>query len=162
MRGFPYLSSKEKYIVQRKKLKICALWTIMTLTCKTHVEVAIYMKTWNDPTVITDILPQTVPLKHIIKVELWTRVLISISGKHWIWKIGKVDLATKSQPPDCGSTSVSSREHVCWQCQPTNPQNLIEIDNKCMKNPILDRKLILFLLSGGRRQRRQPVNWFAE
>ena len=33
------------------------------------------MKTWNDPTVITDILPQTNPRKTIIKVELLTEVL---------------------------------------------------------------------------------------
>ena len=49
--------------------------------------------------------------------------------------MGKGDLATKSQPPDCGITSVSSREHVCWQFQPTNPQNLIEIDRKSMEKP---------------------------
>ena len=46
-----------------------------TLTCKTRVKVTILMKTWNDPTVITVILPQPVSHKTIIKRAFLTKVL---------------------------------------------------------------------------------------
>ena len=41
------------------------------------------MKTWNDPTVITVILPQAIPHKPIIKVEFLTKALKSIFPKVW-------------------------------------------------------------------------------
>ena len=51
-------------------------------------------------------------------------------------KFRNMDPATKSQPPDCGIASVSSREYVCWRYQPTKLQNLIEIEGKCVRNSI--------------------------
>ena len=41
-------------------------WETWTLTCNTHVEVTIFMKTWNDRAVNTHILPQLVSHKTII------------------------------------------------------------------------------------------------
>ena len=55
------------------------------------------------------------------------------------WKTGQIDLATKSQPPDCGITSVSSREYVCWRFQLLKPQKIIEIDKNNMKHTILNK-----------------------
>ena len=57
-------------------MKIQVFGEIWTLTCKTRVKVTLLMKTWNDPTVITDILPQAVPHKTVIKVGFGTEVLI--------------------------------------------------------------------------------------
>ena len=65
----------------------------LTLTCKTHVKRTFFVKTWNDPTVITGILPQTVPRETIIKVKCLTKVLESIFRQNsefekydkWIW-----------------------------------------------------------------------------
>jgi hypothetical protein len=54
----------------------------------------------------------------------------------------KIDLATESQPPYCGIRSVSSREHVCWQFQPTRQRDLIEIEDKYIKNPRTSIKAI--------------------
>ena len=44
-----------------------------------------------------------------------------------------MDSATKSEPPDCGIVSLSSREYVCLQYQPKKQSDLIEIDRKGMK-----------------------------
>ena len=64
--GFPYLSSKEEWIIETESIILC-LWIMLTLTCNTQVTVTMYMKTWN-ATVITDILPQTVSPNTIIQV----------------------------------------------------------------------------------------------
>ena len=50
-----------------------------------------------------------------------------------------MDSATKSEPPDCGIASVSSREYVCLQYQLTKQSNLIEIERKCKKKWIWGR-----------------------
>ena len=70
----------------------------------------------------------------------------------WIYesmfsKFRKMDSATKSQPPDCGIASVSSPEYVCWRYQPTNPQDLMQNDQKCIKNSILDRNSYKIILN---------------
>ena len=117
-------------------MKIKVLKEINTLTCKTHVRVTIIMNIWDDPTVLTNILPQTVPNKTTITIEFGMNVF-----KHVNWEIGKMDLATKSRPPDCGITSVSSREYVCWQFQAIEPEDFPKIYAKCMnthKNPYLE------------------------
>ena len=62
-------------------MKIKVFGKTWTLTCKTQVKVTLLMKHLNDPTVITDILPQSVSVKTIIKVEFLTNVSISISPK---------------------------------------------------------------------------------
>ena len=56
-------------------------------TCKTRVKVIILMKTWNDPTVITVILPQPVSRKTPIEVQFLTKVLKRIFPKVWnsVW-----------------------------------------------------------------------------
>jgi hypothetical protein len=58
-----------------------------TLICKTRVKVTLLMKTWNDPTVITVILPQPVWLETPIKVQFLTKVLKVIFSKVWgsVW-----------------------------------------------------------------------------
>ena len=72
-----------------------------TLTCKTRVKVTLLMKTWNDPTVITNILPQADSHKTILKVGFCTTVLIcTFPIRKWIWKVGKMNLAKKSRSPD--------------------------------------------------------------
>ena len=64
-------------------MKIEVFGKTWTLTCKIRVEVTILMKTWNDPTVITVILPQPVSHKTPIKVQFLTKVLKSIFPKVW-------------------------------------------------------------------------------
>ena len=54
---------------------------IWTLICKTPIKVTLFMKTWNDPTVITVILPQTIWLQTPIKVQFLTKVLKVKSSK---------------------------------------------------------------------------------
>ena len=58
-----------------------------TLTCKLFVKVTFFMKTWNDPTVITDILPQTISRTTPIEVQFLTKVLKRIFPKVWdsVW-----------------------------------------------------------------------------
>jgi hypothetical protein len=73
-------------------------------------------------------------------VDFLTRELFSTFPDHGqLRKIEKTYLAKKPQPPDCGITSVSLREHVRWQFQPTKPQHLIGIKRQCLKKHILDR-----------------------
>ena len=67
MRGFPYLSSKKKRIVSRETTKVWALAGIRNLTSKTHIKVKKNVKTWNDPMVFMDMLPQMVAPKAIIE-----------------------------------------------------------------------------------------------
>ena len=104
---------------------------IYTFTCNTHVKITFFMNSWVDPTVITYILAQTVSLETIIKSELCTKVyILDFPAKTWTWKMGEMDLATKSRPPDCGITSVLSREYVCCWFQLTKNWNLIGIDEQ--------------------------------
>ena len=72
-----YLSSKEKSIVWTKKMEIDVLGKTWTLTCKTLIKVTCFMEPWNDPTVVTDILPQPVSRKTPIEVQFLTNVLES-------------------------------------------------------------------------------------
>ena len=60
------------------KQKIDVFEKTWTLTCKTHVKVTCFTKTWNEPTVTTDILPQTIPRKAVTQVKCLTKVLESI------------------------------------------------------------------------------------
>ena len=46
-----------------------------TLTCKTQVKVTLFIKIWNDPTVITVTLPQDLSHKLMMKVWVLTKVL---------------------------------------------------------------------------------------
>ena len=78
-----YLSSKEKSIVQTKKIEIYVLGETWTSDSKTHVKVTIFMKTWNDPTVITHSLPQAASHEPIMKVRFLTKVLKSVFPKVW-------------------------------------------------------------------------------
>ena len=64
-----------------REMKIRVFQKTLTLTCKTQVKVMILMKTWNDPTVITDILPYTISHKPMIEVQFLTEVLKYISPK---------------------------------------------------------------------------------
>jgi len=57
-------------------MKIDGFQKMLTLTRKTRVKVIIFVKTRNDPRVITVILPQTVSHKPIIKIQCLTKVLI--------------------------------------------------------------------------------------
>ena len=57
-------------------MKICVFGKAWTLTCKLHVKVTFFMKTWNDATVNTNILAYTLSHKPITKVQFLTKVLI--------------------------------------------------------------------------------------
>ena len=61
------LPQRNKLFIKRNCKGI--VWGKHGSTCKTHFKVVIYMKTWNDPTVITDILPQTKALCILRKEE---------------------------------------------------------------------------------------------
>ena len=75
-----YVPKKQIHCLNREN-KIKVFGKTWTLTCKTRVEVTLLMRTWNDPTVITVILPQLVSHKPIIKVQFLTKVLKSIFPK---------------------------------------------------------------------------------
>ena len=113
-----------------------------TLTCKLHIKVTIFMKTWNDPTVITVILPQPVWLETPIEVQFLTKVLKVIFSKVWgsVW-----GLYSTIWRNSCGNFDENSiRTRLAWSQEPTNSKN---------------HEFILYSSSfGGRRQRRQPVN----
>ena len=49
-------------------MEIHILEKTCTLTCKAYVKVMMFMKTWNDPTINTNILPQTASPKPMIEV----------------------------------------------------------------------------------------------
>ena len=68
-------------------MKIMVFWKTLTLTCKTRVKVTHLMKSWNDPTVNTSILPQVVWLETPIEVQFSTKVLKRIFPKVWdpVW-----------------------------------------------------------------------------
>jgi hypothetical protein len=63
-----------------------------TLTCKTHVKVIWSMNTWNDPTVITEMLPPTVSPKSIMKLEFLTEVFIFNLPKIWGSVLGQCSI----------------------------------------------------------------------
>ena len=67
---------KKNIICLTERTNIQDFCKICTLPCQTHVNATCLIKTCNDPAVLTDILPQTVSLKTILKVEFWTDVLI--------------------------------------------------------------------------------------
>ena len=63
--------------------KIMVFGRTWTLTCKMPIKVMICLRTWNDSTVITDILPHPVSHKTTTKVYLLTKGLKSIFSKVW-------------------------------------------------------------------------------
>ena len=107
---------------EQRKCKNVVSAKSWTMTCKTHVKVTCCMKTWNDPTVITDILPQTIPRKTIIKVSVWQKCWNPCFRQTQHWKTWKMDLATKSRPPDSGITVLapSSSPTGAWYQKPKN------------------------------------------
>ena len=115
-----------------------------TLTCKLHIKGTIFMKTWNDPTVITVILPQPVWLETPIKVVCLTKVLKVIFSKVWDSFPGQYSTIWRNS---CGNFDDNSiRTKLAWSQDPQNKKN---------------HEFILYSSSfGGRRQRRQPVNTF--
>ena len=115
----------------------------LTLTCKLHIKVTILMKTWNDPTVITVILPQPVSRKTPIEVQFLTKVLKRIFPKVWDSVWGPYPIIWYNC---CGNFDVNSiRTRLKRSREHRNPKN--------------QQKYILYFSSfGGRRQRRQPVN----
>jgi hypothetical protein len=63
-------------------MKIMVLWKTLTLTCTMPIKVTIFLKIWNDSTVITNILPQTVPLWNHHKSQVFDKsVGIHVPGK---------------------------------------------------------------------------------
>ena len=58
-----HLSLTEEYVVPTRNMKFKLSGNMQALNCETHVKVDIYMKTWNDPMVITYILSQAASLK---------------------------------------------------------------------------------------------------
>ena len=64
-------------------MKIDGFQKMLTLTRKTRVKVIIFVKTRNDPRVITVISPQAVSHKPIIKMQFLTKVLKSIFSEVW-------------------------------------------------------------------------------
>ena len=78
------MSSKEELTDYKQKVRIDVSGQTLTLTCITRVKVMICMKTCNDPTVITDILPQAVPRKISIENQFLTKALKVIFKKSGI------------------------------------------------------------------------------
>ena len=114
-----------------------------TLTCKLHVKVTFFMKTWNDPTVITVILPQAVSGKTPIEVQFLTKVLKRIFPKVWDSFPGQYSICWRNS---CGNFNENSiRTRSAWSRVSRNPKN---------QEFMLDS-----LNFGSRRQRRQPVNY---
>ena len=58
-------------------------------------------------------------------------------------KTWKMDLATKSQPPDCAIRSVSSREYACFHFQPMKSQDCLKI-NEIREKPLKSMGYICF------------------
>jgi hypothetical protein len=120
-----YMSSKEELIVSTEKMKIKVFCKICSSVWNTHIKVTVSVKTWNDPTFITHMLPQTVSHKNTIQAKCLAKLLLcNFRATKWIWKIGENKMAMKSRPPDCGITSVSLRKSVCWKIQPTQLGNV--------------------------------------
>ena len=102
-------------------MKVMLFWQICTLTCNTHVKVTFFMKTWNDPAVITDILPQAVSPKPIIKVKLLTKVSKSIVPKVWDSFPGQYSIIWRNS---CGKINDNSiRTRWAWSQGSRNPKN---------------------------------------
>ena len=122
-------------------MKIIVFRKTWTLTCKLRVKVTFFMKTWNDPTVITVILPQPVSHKPIIKVEFLTEVSISIFSKVWASVWGLYSTIWRNS---CGNFHENSiRTRLKRSREHRNSKN---------------HEFIIYSSSfGGRRQRRQPV-----
>ena len=81
------------------------------------------------------------PAKHGSKSLFWWRHEIiprpfwfSNKNVHTFEKWKKTNLAKGSRPPDCGITSVSSHEYVCFHFQPIKWQDCIEIDEQSLTN----------------------------
>ena len=124
-------------------MKIEVFGKTWTLTCKIQVKVTILMKTWNDPTVITVILPQPVWLETPIEVQFLTKVLKRIFPKVWdsVW-----GLYSTIWRNSCGNFDENSiRTRLAWSQEPNNQQNILN-------------EYLYSSSFGGRRQRRQPVN----
>ncbi len=123
-------------------MKIKVFMKTWTLTCKTRVKVTLLMKTWNDPTVITNILPQAVSRKTPIEDQFLTEVWnVFFLAKQWIWKTWKKELGGINRPPDCISTSVSLLEYFSFHVQQKRWQDCIEINQKSLKH-IKIRKIV--------------------
>jgi hypothetical protein len=92
-----------------------------TLTCKLHIKGTIFMKTWNDPTVITVILPQPVWLETPIKVKCLTKVLKVIFSKVWDSVWGLYSIIWYSS---CGNFDADSiRTRLAWSWGSRIPKN---------------------------------------
>ena len=123
-------------------MEIGVFGEILTLTCKTLVKVTCFMKTWNDPTVNTNILPQMVSHKTIIKVYVLTKVLNSIFPKVWNSFPAQYSIIWRNS---CGNFDDNSiRTRLAWSQRARNQKNHEFILDCCG--------------FGARRQRRQPVN----
>ena len=68
-------------------MKIMVFMKTWTLTFRTQVKVTLLMKTWNDPTVNTNILPQAVSRKTPIENQFLTKVLKVIFSEVWDSKL---------------------------------------------------------------------------
>jgi hypothetical protein len=82
---------KKNQLLERQN-KINLSRRMWTLTCKTHVKVIWSMNTWNDPTVITEMLPPTVSPKSIMKLEFLTEVFIFNLPKIWGSVLGQCSI----------------------------------------------------------------------
>jgi len=129
-----------------------------TLTCKLHIKGTIFMKTWNDPTVITVILPQPVWLETPIKVKCLTKVLKVIFSKVWdsVWGLYSIIWYSSC----CNFDADSIRTRLAWSWGSRIPKNheFRSAWSRVSRNS-KNHKFIIYSSSfGGRRQRRQPVN----
>ena len=126
-------------------MKIEVFGKTLTFTCKTQVKVTLLMKTWNDPTVITVILPQPVSHKPIIEVRFLTKVLKSIFPKVWDSFPGQYLTIWRSF---CGNFDDSSiRTRLEW----SPGSQKYRFPQKC-------EFMLYSSNSGARGQRRQPLS----
>ena len=125
-----------------ENMKIKVFRGTWTLSCNTLVTVMNFMNTWNDPTVITDILPQTISPKTQITVQFLPKVMNIVFSQVW-------DSFPAAYPiiwyNSCGNfDDNSNRTRLAWSRGSRNWKN---------HQFILDSSSF-----GGRRQRRQPLN----
>jgi hypothetical protein len=119
-----------------------------TLTCKLHIKVTNLLKTWNDPTVNTHILPQAVSRKTILEVQFLTKVLNSIFPKVRGSLLRQYSITWSNSCCKFNGNSIRTRSK---RSQGSRTKKF-----KTNHEFILD-----CCYFGARRQRRQPLNWWS-
>jgi hypothetical protein len=114
----------------------------MHFDSKTPIKIALFMKLWNDSTVITNILPQTVSLKTTIKNQCLTNVVKSIFAKVWDSFPRQYSIISRNSYSKFDENSTQTR--LAW--------------SRCSRFPQHPEFILDCYGFGAPRQRRQPVN----